>query len=337
MKNLKTTYLGIELKNPIIAGACNLSTDVEMAKRIEKSGAGAIVYKSLFEEQIQLDNLRFQLELEDYNDRHAEMTRIFPDLTHAGPQEHLAQFKEVKKNLSIPVFASLNAINEKTWINWSFLLQEAGADGLELNFYQLPEEIDKSADSIENSILKIVSSIKEVVSIPIAVKLSPYYTNVLDLVAKLDYMGVQGFVLFNNLFQPEIDPDLEKHISPYHLSNSGDGRIAIRFAGLLYGNMRGNICTGTGIHTGKDVIKQLLAGADTVQVVSTIYKHHPEFISTILEDINIWMEKKNYNEINDFRGKLSKKLTKDPYTYKRSQYVDILMHSEDILKTHTLV
>lgn len=337
MKNLKTTYLGIELKNPIIVGACNLSTDVEMAKRIENSGAAAIVYKSLFEEQIQLDNLRFQLEMEDYNDRHAEMTRIFPDLSHSGPQEHLVQFKEIKKNVSIPLFASLNAVNIESWTDWAVMLQEAGADGLELNFYHLPDEIDRTADSIETGILKTVHAVKEKITIPIAVKLSPYYTNVLDIVAKLDYMGVQGFVLFNNLFQPEIDVDYEKHIAPYHLSNSGDGRLALRFAGLLYGNMKGNMCASTGIHTGKDVIKQILAGADAVQVVSTIYKHQAEYISTMLDDINAWMEKKNYNEINDFKGKLSKKSIRDPYIYKRSQYVDILMHSEDILRTHTLV
>ena len=178
---------------------------------------------------------------------------------------------------------------------------------------------------------------KKVVKIPVAVKLSPYYSNPLHVIAEMDKRGVDAFVLFNRLFQPEIDIDLEEHYFPYNLSTQNDNRIALRFAGLLYGEINAQVCTNTGVFTGEDVISMILAGADAVQIVSTIYKNGIGQISIILNEIETWMKKKNYKNLDEFRGKLSRKTMQDPFTYKRAQYVDILMKSEEIFKKYPLV
>ena len=178
---------------------------------------------------------------------------------------------------------------------------------------------------------------RKAIKIPIAVKLSPYYTNPLYVIAEMDKKGADAFVLFNRLFQPEIDIDLEEHYFPYNLSTQNDNRIALRFAGLLYGEINAQVCANTGIFTGEDVISMILAGADTVQIVSTIYKNGIGQIGTILNEIESWMKKKNYKSLDDFRGKLSRKTLKDPFTYKRAQYVDILMKSEQIFRKYPLI
>ena len=178
---------------------------------------------------------------------------------------------------------------------------------------------------------------KKAVKIPVAAKLSPYYTNPLYVISEMDKRGVDAFVLFNRLFQPEIDIDMEEHYFPYNLSTQNDNRIALRFAGLLYGELNAKVCANTGIFTGEDVISMMLAGADTVQIVSTIYKNGIGQISTILNEMETWMKKKNYKTLDEFRGKLSQKTLKDPFTYKRAQYVDILMKSEEIFKKYPLI
>ena len=177
---------------------------------------------------------------------------------------------------------------------------------------------------------------KKNIKIPVSVKLSPFYTNALNLIQMMYFEGVDGFVLFNRFFQPDIDTDKEEHYTLHGISHEEDNRIALRYAGLLYGEIHGSICANTGIFTGNDVVKMLLAGADCVQVVSTLYKNGIPYISTMIEDIRKWMESKNYETINAFRGKLSKKNLKDPFAYKRAQYVDILMKSEDIFKNYPM-
>jgi dihydroorotate dehydrogenase (fumarate) len=328
--------MGIELKNPIIVGASNLVTDLDNLKRIEEAGAGAVVYKSLFEEQVQLENLALSEAMDEYSERHAEMTTLFPDIEHAGPREFLMNLRNARKALSIPLFASLNAVYQETWVEYAEQLAETGVDGLELNFYSVPQDFNKTEAAITEEQIAIVQEVKKAVRIPVAVKMSPYYTNPLYLIKKLDEAGVNGVVLFNRLFQPDIDIDLEENYFPYNLSHQQDSRIALRFAGLLYGNINASICANTGILTGEDVITMILAGADCVQVVSTLYKNQIEYISTMLTDMQDWMHEKQYQKLDDFRGKLSKKRIKDPFAYKRAQYVDILLKSEEIFKRYPM-
>jgi len=336
MSDLRTYYMGIELKNPIMVGASNLVLDEHNLKRIEEAGAAAVVYKSLFEEQVQLENLALSEALDEYSERHAEMTTLFPDIEHAGPKEFLMNLRNARKVLTIPLFASLNAVYKETWVEYAAQLAETGVDGLELNFYSVPQDFNKSEASIIDEQIAIVKEVKKSVSIPVAVKLSPFYTNPLYLIKKLDEVGANGMVIFNRLFQPDIDIDLEENYFPYNLSHQQDSRIALRFAGLLYGNINASICSNTGILTGEDVITMILAGADCVQVVSTLYKNQIDYISTMLTDIQEWMHEKQYQKLDDFRGKLSRKRIKDPFAYKRAQYVDILLKSEEIFKRYPM-
>lgn len=334
MANLKTNYMGLELKNPIIVGASNLVTEHENLRKIEEAGAGAIVYKSLFEEQIQLEDLEFSEHLEEYSEREAEMRSIFPDIEHAGPAEFLMNLKNAKEAVSIPMIASLNAVNHENWVEYARKIEETGVDGLELNFYTVPYDFDVMDRAVINEQLDILRSVTNEVSIPISVKLSSYYTNPLYVIREMDKIGVKAFVLFNRLFQPAIDIDTEEHFFPYNLSNPEDSRLPLRFAGLLYGELDAQICSSSGIFTGHDVISMLLSGADSVQVVSALYRNKISVISKMLEELESWMNKKKYNSIDEFRGKLSRKNLKDPFAYKRAQYVDILMKSKEIFKRY---
>ncbi len=332
--DLRTTYLGIELKNPIIIGASNLVLDIEMAKKIENAGAAAIVYKSLFEEQLHLEAAQLEDDLHEYDERSAEMTSLFPHIEHSGPKAHLMALKKLKESVSIPVIASLNCLYDVSWVEYAQNLEKTGVDALELNFYSTISDVDKTPKQIEDERVELVRKIKESVSIPVSVKLSPFYTNIMNVVTRMDESGADGFVLFNRLFQPDVDVDAQELIMPYNLSHKGDNRLPLRFAGLLSGNIEADICGNTGIMDGKDVVSMLLVGADTVQVVSAIYKNGVIQISRMLEEVELWMKEHNYTSISEFKGKLSKKNSKDPHAYKRAQYVDFLMKSKEYLKKY---
>ena len=330
MADLSTKYMGLNLKNPIIVGASNFVKDIDNIKKIEDAGAAAIVYKTLFEEQIELEKLQLSEELNQYNERHAEMISLFPDIEHAGPTEHLMHLRKTVEAVTIPVIASLNCTFEETWLEYAKAIEQTGVNAIELNFYSIPGDFKKEEKTIINEQLDIVNHVKKSLRIPVSVKLSPFYTNVLNVIQMMYFEGVDGFVLFNRLFQPDIDIHKEEHHFPYNLSHPDDLRLPLRYIGLLYDEIHGSLCANTGIFTGEDVIKMLLVGADCVQVVSTLYKHGFNQIPKMLEEINTWMEEKKYATINDFRGKLSHKTMKDPFAYKRAQYVDILMKSEEI-------
>jgi len=337
MADLSTTYMGIKLKNPLILGACNLVTKPEVIKELELAGIAAIVYKSLFEEQIQLESLQMEEEMNEYDERHAEMTKIFPEISHAGPKEHLFNLKKLKESTSVPVFASLNALYEPSWVEYAKALEETGIDGLELNLYATPGYFEVGSSSIEEKQYQIVKSVKKAVKIPVSVKLSPFYTNTLNFVKRLDEAGVDGFVMFNRFFQPDIDIEHEVFHFPWELTQPRDIQLSIRYAGLIHGNIEGSICGSRGIYSAEDVIRMLLAGVDAVQMVSVIYKRELSYVATMLSELESWMDKKGYKTLDDFRGKLSRKNLKDPFTYQRAQYVDILMKSEEIFKKYPMV
>jgi len=332
MINLATNYMGMELKNPIIAGASSMSADLNMLRKLEKAGAAAVVYKTLFEEQINLESAQFDDQLEAMGGLHAEMTSLYPKLQHAGPEAHLVNLRNAKETLGIPVIASLNCLYDNTWLEYARLIEKTGVDGIELNFYFVPGDFDADGRSLEEVQLDLIKTIKSKITIPFSVKLSTFYSNPLNYISRLDKAGVNGVVIFNRMFEPEINIHEIKHTAPFYLSHEGDYRLALRYAGLLYGNIKANICGNTGIYQGNDVIKMLLAGADCVQVVSTLYKHKPEHITTMLSDIEAWMELNKYSSISEFKGKLSKKEIKDPFVYKRGQYIDLLLGSDELLK-----
>ncbi len=336
MANLKTKYMGLELKNPIIIGACNLVTNTDNLKKMEEKGAAAVVYKTLFEEQVNLENLEMYELRTEYEERNAEMTTLFPNSKtgNQDPQDHLLQLRKAREAVSIPVLASLNALNDETWVEYARMIEQTGVNGIELNFYTLPEKTDEGNDDIEKKQVKILRDVKAAVKIPVSVKLSPFYTNPLRIISDLDRSKADGLVLFNRLFQPDINTQTERHVFPYNLSSSDDHRLPLRFAGLLYGNVNASVCTNSGILNGHDVIKMLLAGADSVQVVSALYKNGIDVIAAMLKDLEKWMDSKGYDTIESFRGKLSRKNTMNDLPYHRSQYLDFMMGTSEILKKY---
>ncbi len=332
MVDLKTSYMGLKLKNPVIAGASNLMLDLNNIKKMEKAGAAAIVYKSLFEEQIELEKLQLDDMIEEYSERNAEMVNIFPRMEHAGPLEYLVRLKKVKQSVSIPVIGSLNAVNRDTWIEYARKIEETGVDGIELNLFYIPRDTGRDGILVENEQLEIVKTVVGSLSIPVAIKLSSFYSNPLNLVKKMDLLGPGGFVLFNRLFQPDIDTGKQEQSFPFRLSSPGYHRLPLRFAGLLYGNINADICSSSGVFEAEDIIKLLLAGASCTQCVSTLYKNGIGHIGTMLEKVGEWMKDKDYKSLGDFRGKLSLKQQKDPFAYQSAQYVDLLIKGKPVIK-----
>lgn len=337
MPDYSVNYMGIKLSNPIIVGSSNMVDNPDTLKQLEDAGAAAIVYKSLFEEQIQLESLQLQSEMELYNERSAESINLFPGMQHAGPAEHIYKLRQAKQQLSIPLIGSLNCIFTETWVDWAQQIEKTGVDGLELNFFGLPRDFETSASSIEQEQINIVKQVCEAVSIPVSVKLSPFYTNTLQVIKRMREAGAKAFVLFNRLFEPDISTNSLRHISPFNLSEHGDYRMALRYVGILYKNINASLIGSNGIHTGLDVVKMLLAGADAVQVVSTIYLNNPQVISEMLDEIRKFMDHHEFNSYEDFRGKLSRDYTRDPFVYKRAQYIDLLLHSEKLFKPDRLI
>lgn len=332
--NLSTTYGGLTLKNPIVIGASNIVTDVQNLVKLEEAGAAAIVYKSLFEEQVQLESFQLDQTHEDLSNWDAEHASFFPAPRHAGPSEHLRQLKEARSKIKIPLIGSLNCVNNETWLEYALKMEDTGIDALEINFYHNQIDFDLSPKAIEEKQIKTLEVIRAGVRLPLFVKLSPFYTNTVNMISKMDKVDIDGFVLFNRLFQPDIDIEHEEHHYPYNFSNESDNRLALRYAGLLHKKIRASIIANTGILNGKDVVKMLLAGANAVQVVSAIYKRGINTVSHMLTEIESWMRKKQYTSLLDFQGRLSKENLSDPFAYKRAQYVDILMKSEIFLQYH---
>ena len=325
--DLSVKYMGITLKNPVIVGANNLVSNVESLKQMEDAGASAIVFKSLFEEQLHMENLEYSNFIDEYIAQNSDETSPYPDLDVSGPKEYLFKLKKAKEILNIPLFASLNAVYDISWVDYAKQIEAIGVDGIELNFYTLPKEMESAEIDFVNWQFEIVKKIKESIKIPVAIKLSSFYNNPLAVIKRMDDMGADAFVLFNRFFQPDIDLEKEEMVFPYNLSSTGDYGLALRFAGLLYDRIDANICSSTGIFTGKDVAKLIMAGADTVQVVSVLYKEGIHHIENILKELADFMKNKGYNKLDDFRGKLSQARINDPFAYSRAQYLDFLVNS----------
>lgn len=331
MKNLRTTYLGIELDNPIILGACNMSNNIDDLLKAEDSGVGAIVFKSLFEEQVQLERLQLEEKLTEYDHIHAQMITTHPNIEFSDTKKHLVHLRKAKERLSVPLIASLNAVHEDSWLEYAKELAQTGVDALELNLYQTPTDFDKEAKEIEDYQVGIVKKIKETISLPISVKLSSEYTNVLSLIKKMDAAGVDGFVLFNAFFQPDINIESLKHKRGYNLSRKGEYKKSLRYAGILFDKIKADICSSRGIYSGEEIVKQILSGANCVQMVSALYKKGVEQIEVAKKELSEWMDKKGYNSLEEFRGKMAQKnLAPESMVYKRAQYVDLLMRSDNI-------
>jgi dihydroorotate dehydrogenase (fumarate) len=328
--DLSTNYGGLRLKNPIVIGASNLVTNIDNLFKLQEAGAAAIVYKSLFEEQVEMESFYGQIEETEKQD--AVQDSLFTPIVPAS--QYLRRLKEARSKITIPLIGSLNCVNDNSWLEYALKMQDTGIDALELNFYHTGIDFKISPEEVEAKHLRVLENVRAGITLPLFVKLSPFYSNILQLISRMDQCGVNGFILFNRLFQPDIDIEDEEHYYPYNFSSESDNRLSLRYAGLLHKNVHGSIISNTGIHQGKDVVKMLLAGADAVQVVSAIYKKGMQTVTHMLQEIEAWMNRKEYASLSEFHGKLSKINSKDPFAYRRAQYVDILMKSEVSMKYH---
>lgn len=329
MADLTTGYMGITLKNPVIVASCTFSSKVDNIKKLEDAGAGALVIKSLFEEQIAFEMQKFAEEVSVGADSFAESLSYFPVQEHAGPSEHLMWIKKARAAVKMPLIGSINAITAGNWVEYARQMVETGIDGLELNVYTVQADFYKTGQEVENELLEIVQKVKSLVKVPLAVKLSPFYSSVGNVVKKLDDLGVQAVVLFNRFLQPDIDTAKESLKNEMVLSSAAEMKLPLRWIALLYGKIKADLSATTGVYTGDDVVKFLLAGASSVQVASTLYKNGLYHIGNLVNSLNDWMKEKGYRNIADFKGKLSQAHAKiDPVAFERAQYVDFILKQQ---------
>jgi len=318
--DLSVTYMGLTLKSPIIVGSSGLTNSVEKIKELAKQGAGAVVLKSLFEEQLMYEG-QAESDKNTYDYPEAmDYIKAFTKDTSVG--DYMNLIEESKKAVDIPIIASINCVTSGEWVNYSKRIEEAGADAIEINISLLPSDVSKTSDANEKMYFKIVEKVKKVVKIPVALKMSHYSAGLANLIQKLSWSeNVDAFVLFNRYYSPDIDINTLKIGSTGVFSTPGELAASLRWVALLSDKIDVDISASTGVHSGEDVIKQLLAGAKSVQVVSAIYKNHPPVIAEMLEDVKKWMKDKGYGSIKDFQAKLNLQELINPAAFERIQFM----------------
>jgi dihydroorotate dehydrogenase (fumarate) len=322
MAILTTQYMGLTLKNPIIVGSSGLTNSVDNIIKIEQSGAGAVVLKSLFEEQIRYEvskaltaddeSMSFYPEAMDYISNYSKDHKI---------NTYLDLIRDSKKAVDIPVIASINCVSATEWISFAKRIQEAGADALELNVFILPSDPNHGAEENEKLYFNLVENVLKQVTIPVSLKISYYFSGLAKFTRQLSWTGIKGMVLFNRFFSPDIDIDNFKVTSSHVFSAPEELAISLRWVAMLSDLLHCDISASTGVHDGKAVIKQLLAGAKTVQVTSVLYKEGFSKIGAMLMELEEWMKKHNFASVDDFRGKMSYKSTENPAAYERMQFM----------------
>ena len=316
--DLKTKYLGLELKNPIIVASSKLSGNIEKIAELEKNGAGAVVLKSIFEEQILLDTQRMVDNID--TSMHAEALDLFSGSTIGHfLDEYVNLIYQSKKEISIPVIPSINCTTEGTWTEYAKRFEKAGAPALELNIYIQPYDVKKTSQELEDTYVNILRKIKKEINIPVALKIGCYFTGLANVVKRFADEGANGLVLFNRYYRTDIDLEKMKVVTGPIMSSKEELFIPLQWIALFAGKVKTDISATTGVHSEKDVIKLLLAGATTVQLCSVLYQNGTGFIKDILDELETWMKKNNYNSIDDFRGLMSEEKSKD--SYKRVQFI----------------
>ncbi len=321
MADLSTRYMGISLRNPLIIGSSGLSDSVEKIKNLEKNGAGAIVLRSIFEEEIvkeyeeifqAMDSFQSNLEYLDYYDYKIKEKNI---------EQYLTLIRNAKKEVNIPIFASINCLSAQEWTFFARKLQEAGADGIELNIFSHPADTSRSSDEIEKEYFEIIEKVLSEVNIPVALKVGYHFSNLENILQKFSKTGIQGLILFNRYFNPDFDIDHLRVIPSYILSSPSELYLSLRWVEIMSDRIDCSIAASTGIHNGEAVVKQLLAGADAVQIVSTVYKNGVSCLETMLKYLEKWMQKHNYHSIEQFKGKMCQSKSDNPALYERVQFL----------------
>jgi dihydroorotate dehydrogenase (fumarate) len=322
MADISTSYMGLKLRNPIIAASSGLTNSIEDIKEFEKNGVGAIVLKSIFEEEIRRDlekdlgNMRMETsiypETLDYYDNYTDDDSL---------TTYLRLIHDAKQAVSIPVIASINCMTAEKWPYYAETLQDAGADALELNVFLMPSDFDKSSEENEKVYFDIVNEVKKHVKIPISLKISYYSSNLGAFAQKLSKTGIKGLVLFNRFYSPDIDINNFELLSVNVTSSPSELPISLRWIGILYNRVECDLAASTGIHDGAAVIKQLLAGASVVEIASAFYKNGKSIIKNMLDELSVWMDQNGYKSLAEFRGKMSQDKAKNPAAYERMQFM----------------
>jgi dihydroorotate dehydrogenase (fumarate) len=336
MVDLSTNYLGIPLKNPLVVSASPLSHKVENVLQLEEAGVSAVVMYSLFEEQIIHDSLRLHRDLTQGTESFAEATTYLPDSGPyqnlrqytIGPDTYVEQVRQLKRSVGIPIIGSLNGVSNGGWVEYASKIEAAGADALELNIYSLPTDLDTTGSQLEDGYLRLVRSIRASIKIPIAVKLSPFFTALPNFAQNLADEGVNGLVLFNRFYQPDFDLEELEVVPRLILSTSQELRLPLRWIAILYGRIPLDLALTTGIHTSEDLIKATMAGASACMVASTLLKYGISHAEEILDGMLAWMEEREYESITQLRGSMSQRSVADPEEFERANYIKVLSSFE---------
>lgn len=323
---LITNYLGLELKSPFVIGASPLGDSLDSARRLEDSGASAIVMHSLFEEQLTSEFSAVSALTESIEESYSEALSYFPESAEyaLGPEDYLNHIARLKGHLSIPVIASLNGHTPGGWIGHAKFMEEAGADAIELNIYEVPTDMEESGAEIEARVLEVVAGVRERVKIPFSVKLSPFYSSLPNLAKSIHLAGANGLVLFNRFYQPDLDIE-DLNVEPkIFLSTSSELLLRLRWMAILYGKTPLSLALSGGVHKVHDAIKGVMAGADVLQVVSLILRHGPQALEVLIKDFTRWMEEHDYASVTEMRGCLSHKNSPDPAAFERANYLRVL-------------
>jgi dihydroorotate dehydrogenase (fumarate) len=321
--DLSTTYLGLKLRTPLVPAASPLSEEIDTIEQMEDAGASAVILYSLFEEQLRQDSVELAQHLEHGTFSTPEALTYFPEPEEfrLGPEEYLKHIAKAKRAVDVPIIASLNGSSVGGWTQYAKAIQEAGADALELNIYYIPTGLDLTSLEIEQNYLDILKAVKSAVRIPVAVKLSPFFTNFANMAKRLDVAGADGLVLFNRFYQPDIDLENLEIRPNILLSTPMAMRVPLRWIALLYGKLNANLAATSGIHRASDVLKMLMAGADVTLLCSALIRHGVRQIGVIERDLVAWMEEHEYHSVSQLKGSLSQKNCADPSAFERAQYM----------------
>jgi len=324
--DLSTTYLGFRLPHPLMPGASPLAADLDMVRRMEDSGAAAIVMHSLFEEQIVGEELAQYMAVEAPSDSHAEARSYLPDpgIFTFGTQEYLEHLTRVKEAVSVPVIASLNGTTPASWIEYARLIEQAGADALEINVYHLATDPDETGEDVERRTLEVVASIRDAVQLPLAVKLSPFYSSLANMAHRLEETGADGLVLFNRFYQPDIDVDNLDVVPKLHLSGPTELLLRLRWIAILSGRYNGSLAVTGGVHNGIDAVKSAMAGAHAIQMVSALLRRGPEVLSRVRRDMEQWLTEHGYESLEQMQGNMSYSRSPNPGALERANYMRVL-------------
>lgn len=326
MTDLTTTYLGLKLKNPIVASASPLSEKVETAQQLEEAGVAALVMYSLFEEQIIHESLELDHFLFTGTEISPEINAFYPQTGRYSlkPDAYLEAVAKLKKALTIPVIGSLNGVSTGGWVKYARRIEEAGADALELNLYYLPTDPDLTAAALEDNYIALVSEVCNSVRIPVAVKLSPYFTALPNLARRLVSVGAKGLALFNRFYQPDLDIENLEVLPSLELSTSSELRLPLRWISILYGKVQADLALTGGVHTAEDVIKAMMAGAKVTLLASALLQRGPAYAASLLAEMQTWMEAHEYASVAQMQGSLSQAKVADPAAYERANYMKVL-------------